>query len=133
MRMTPPQSMSRWASFHTSTRRPGRNSSSPPPRATACGGGSIRPPVHPASSGVVSQTVMVPAKTASVQISRRVGRPSAASLPAISASRIGSRSSSGGKARSSRRQPTGIMSSEAGTPYAIQRRNVISTPASSRR
>ena len=50
-----------------------------------------------------------------------------------SASASGRRSSSGGKARSSRRQAIGIISSDAGTPYAIQYTNVISTPASSRR
>ncbi len=68
IRTTPPQSMSRWASFHTSTRSPGRNSSKPPPSASACVGGSMSPPVSSASSGVASHVVIVPAKTAMVQI-----------------------------------------------------------------
>ena len=84
--ITPPQSMLAWASFQDMTRTRGRNSVSPPARATACTGGSTRPPVRSASQGVTSQVVMVSAKTAKVLRSTGFRGPRAASLASISPS-----------------------------------------------
>ena len=86
MSITPPQSMLAWASFHDMTRIMGRNRVRPPARATACTGGSTRPPVRSASQGVTSHAVMVSAKMTRVLRSTGFRGPRASSLASISPS-----------------------------------------------
>ena len=93
----------------------------------------MTPPVSAARSGVVSQTVIVAPKTTSVQTSSRLGRPRAAMRSAISVPANRQAVDLGREGAQEQPPADGIMSSAAGTPYAIQRANEISTPASSRR
>ena len=129
--MMPPHSISRSASFHDSTRMPGRNSATrrPAPR--------LRPAARSVRRPGVEQRRDQPERDNDREDEQRAASRRDAAAQARAAAResssvlIGSRSSSGGNSHSSIRHANGIISSDAGTPRAIHRaeRDVHAAPA----
>ena len=131
MRMSPPQSMLREASFQSSkTRRPGRNRRTKPNRATKASG--ALKPIYGSRFEPPSHRKTIVTKTTRVRISLTFRPPRAASSALMLSRVMGISLNSGLKSFMRQNQPRGIMSSAPGTPTAIHCAKETSSCAMSR-